>query len=197
MPPSNNASTPVRLSDVITTYRPSKSLHNSSSGSTVTSLDFDDSGEWLIAACDDETIQVYDCKMGKHSKTLFSKKYGVHLARFTHSSTNCIYASTKQDGIILFLLKYSLVFLLNDNGSFVRLFGLDVSNMLTTLPSASFTEKIIHRYNSISFTSRQFIHSILSRSQTRRYVSRSFSHIRSLPLYLSRQHSPSLGPSLL
>lgn len=30
--------------------------------------------------------------------TLFSKKYGVHLARFTHRSSNVIYASTKEDG---------------------------------------------------------------------------------------------------
>lgn len=30
--------------------------------------------------------------------TLFSKKYGVHLARFTHRSSNVIYASTKDDG---------------------------------------------------------------------------------------------------
>lgn len=30
--------------------------------------------------------------------TLYSKKYGVHLARFTHRSSNVIYASTKEDG---------------------------------------------------------------------------------------------------
>ena len=35
----------------------------------------------------------------RHSKTLYSKKYGVHLARFTHHSQNVIYASTKEDGI--------------------------------------------------------------------------------------------------
>ena len=101
MPPPPPTVQPIatRLSDVITTYRPSKSLHNCAPGSTITSLDFDDTGEWLIAACDDETIQMYDCKLGKHSKTLFSKKYGVHLARFTHTTTNCIYASTKQDGM--------------------------------------------------------------------------------------------------
>lgn len=88
-----------RLADVIGSYRPAKSLKNSSQGSVITSLDFDDTGEWLLAACDDESIQLYDCKLGKHSKELFSKKYGVHLARFTHVYTNCIYASTKQDGM--------------------------------------------------------------------------------------------------
>lgn len=30
--------------------------------------------------------------------TLYSKKYGVTLARFTHHKNNVIYASTKEDG---------------------------------------------------------------------------------------------------
>lgn len=34
----------------------------------------------------------------RHVKTLYSKKYGVHLARFTHKSTAVIYASNKEDG---------------------------------------------------------------------------------------------------
>jgi COMPASS component SWD2 len=34
----------------------------------------------------------------RHSKTLYSKKYGVHLPRFTHNSQNVVYASTKEDG---------------------------------------------------------------------------------------------------
>ena len=38
----------------------------------------------------------------RHSKTLYSKKYGVHLARFTHHSQNVIYASTKEDGTMVF-----------------------------------------------------------------------------------------------
>jgi COMPASS component SWD2 len=40
-----------------------------------------------------------DSPDGRHSKTLYSKKYGVHLARFTHHSQNVIYASTKEDGM--------------------------------------------------------------------------------------------------
>ncbi|KAK6363236.1 member of Set1p complex, histone methyl transferase [Orbilia blumenaviensis] len=111
---SNSQPVAKRLADVIQSYRPAKSLRNSSQGSVITSLDFDDSGEWLLAACDDESIQLYDCKLGKHSKELFSKKYGVHLARFTHNHTNCIYASTKQDDTIRYLS-------LHDN-SFIRYF---------------------------------------------------------------------------
>lgn len=40
-----------------------------------------------------------DTRVCRHSKTLYSKKYGVHLARFTHHSQNVIYASTKEDGM--------------------------------------------------------------------------------------------------
>lgn len=47
----------------------------------------------------DETIQIYNVKEGTHSKTLLSKKYGVKLAKFTHTSSSIIYASTKQNGM--------------------------------------------------------------------------------------------------
>lgn len=66
----------------------------------VTSLDFDDQGDYLVAAGDDETIQLFDIKEGKPTKSVPSKKYGVHLARFTHHSRQILHASTKVDGEI-------------------------------------------------------------------------------------------------
>ena len=65
------------------------------------SLDFDDPGELLMTSESDETIQIYNVKEGTHSKTLLSKKYGVKLAKFTHTSSSIIYASTKQNGMNL------------------------------------------------------------------------------------------------
>lgn len=47
----------------------------------------------------DETIQIYNVKEGRHDKSLLSKKYGVKLAKFTHTSSSIIYASTKQNGM--------------------------------------------------------------------------------------------------
>jgi len=67
---------------------------------SVTSIDFDDTGELCLVARDDETIQVYNCKDGKHTKELKSQKYGVDLARFTHHNQSIIYASTKIDGML-------------------------------------------------------------------------------------------------
>jgi len=37
-------------------------------------------------------------------RTIYSKKYGCDLARFTHSQNNIIYASTKEDGKIVIYL---------------------------------------------------------------------------------------------
>lgn len=69
----------------------------------MTSLDFDDSGELAIVARTDDTLQIYNCKEGKHAKELKSQKYGVHLARFTHHAQSILYASTKVDDTIRYL----------------------------------------------------------------------------------------------
>ncbi|CAO3569198.1 unnamed protein product [Mortierella alpina] len=69
----------------------------------ITSLDFDDTGGKCVTSAQDESLHVYDCVTGKLDKTLFSKKYGVHLARFTHRSTNVVYASTKEDDTLRYL----------------------------------------------------------------------------------------------
>jgi len=45
-------------------FKPSKRF-SSKHGTRITSVDFDDTGEWCVTAGDDETIQLYDCKRGK------------------------------------------------------------------------------------------------------------------------------------
>lgn len=51
-----------------------------------------------MASGDDDTIQLFDIKEGKPTKSVPSKKYGAHLARFTHHSRQVLHASTKVDG---------------------------------------------------------------------------------------------------
>lgn len=63
----------------------------------VLSIDYDDEGELLMTSASDETIQIYNVKEGRHDKSLLSKKYGVKLAKFTHTNSSIIYASTKQN----------------------------------------------------------------------------------------------------
>jgi COMPASS component SWD2 len=110
-----------KVSDVIASFRPSRvgiievalvishadqfqRFKAPSPGTaSVTSLDFDDTGELAIVARDDDTLQIYNCKEGKHAKELKSQKYGVHLARFSHHAQSIIYASTKVDDTIRYL----------------------------------------------------------------------------------------------
>ncbi|KAI0077888.1 WD40 repeat-like protein [Panus rudis PR-1116 ss-1] len=66
----------------------------------ITGISFDDRGDQVITAAEDETFRLYSCKSGKHLKTLYSKKYGVDLPRFTHKNTTIIHASTKEDDTI-------------------------------------------------------------------------------------------------
>ncbi|KAF2705986.1 WD repeat-containing protein-like protein [Pleomassaria siparia CBS 279.74] len=92
-----------RISDVITSFRPSRRFRPTAPSTSITSLDFDDTGELAIVARDDDTLQIYNCKEGKHAKELKSQKYGVHLARFSHHAQSIIYASTKVDDTIRYL----------------------------------------------------------------------------------------------
>lgn len=66
-------------------------------GASITSLDFDDLGQYLISCGIDKSIQVYDIHKGKHFKDVQSQKYGAHLARFVHKDLNCLYASTPEE----------------------------------------------------------------------------------------------------
>ena len=63
----------------------------------VTAIDFDDTGELAIVCRTDDTLQIYNCKEGKHAKELKSQKYGADLARFTHHKQSILHASTKID----------------------------------------------------------------------------------------------------
>ncbi|KAF2011294.1 WD repeat-containing protein 82 [Aaosphaeria arxii CBS 175.79] len=103
-PPAPPVGPPTqKVSDVITSFRPSRRFKPNDSKTSVTSLDFDDTGELAIVARDDDTLQIYNCREGKHAKELKSQKYGVHLARFSHHAQSIIYASTKVDDTIRFL----------------------------------------------------------------------------------------------
>ncbi|RPA85781.1 WD40 repeat-like protein [Ascobolus immersus RN42] len=120
---SRNHPPALNIAETILHYRPAKTFqlpvtpktsNSRSDPPEVTCLDFDDQGEYCIASTSDETLQLYDCKLGKFQKTLYSKKYGVHLAKFTHSNSQVIYASTKEDDTLRYLS-------LHDN-SYIRYF---------------------------------------------------------------------------
>ncbi|KAJ4292152.1 hypothetical protein N0V88_005780 [Collariella sp. IMI 366227] len=114
-----NLPSTTTVSDAISTFRPTKlfsrdDIKEGKPQPYVLSIDFDDPGELCMTSESDETIQIYNVKDGRHDKSLLSKKYGVKLAKFTHTSSSIIYASTKQNDAIRYLATH-------DN-SFIRYF---------------------------------------------------------------------------
>ncbi|KAI9816753.1 MAG: member of Set1p complex, histone methyl transferase [Pycnora praestabilis] len=135
--PTSGQPTTQKVSDVISIFRPTKLFRPPKPETSFTSLDFDDSGEFLLAACDDESLQLYNCKEGKHMKTLFSKKYGAHLARFTHHSQSVLYASTKVDDTIRYLSTHDNQFLRYFKGHTAPVTSLALSPASDTFLSCS------------------------------------------------------------
>ena len=102
-----------------------------------------------MTAADDETFRLYNCKTGKcvrpcfshpltrptyvfvaysrHSKTLYSKKYGIDLPRFTHKNSTILHASTKEDDTIRYHSLHDNKYLQYFKGHKDRVISLEVS----------------------------------------------------------------------
>ena len=59
----------------------------------INAIDFFRDGELLITSSDDESLNLYNISSGKKQKTIYSKKYGVDLVRFTHHNNAVVCAS--------------------------------------------------------------------------------------------------------
>lgn len=137
-PSATAALTPVVISsDLVRSFRPSKTFSHHKDGKEITSIDFDDSGNYCITSAEDESIQLYDASLGKHSKTVYSKKYGASLARFLHHATNCIYASTKEDDTIRYLSLHDNSYIRYFRGHKATVEALEVSPLDDTFLSSS------------------------------------------------------------
>ncbi|OZJ03794.1 hypothetical protein BZG36_03002 [Bifiguratus adelaidae] len=94
---------------------------------SITSLCYDDTGEICVTAAKDESLRVYDCRSGQPRNTLFSKKYGVHLAKFTHRQNNVVYASTKEDDTLRYLSLHDNKYIRYFRGHKKRVTALEMS----------------------------------------------------------------------
>ncbi|KZT29704.1 WD40 repeat-like protein [Neolentinus lepideus HHB14362 ss-1] len=90
----------------------------------ITGICFDDRGDQLITASEDESFRLYSCKTGKRSK-----KYGVDLPRFTHKNTAIIYASTKEDDTIRYHSLHDNRYLQYFKGHTQRVVSLEMSSV--------------------------------------------------------------------
>ncbi|RKP12158.1 WD40-repeat-containing domain protein [Piptocephalis cylindrospora] len=70
----------------------------------VNSLSFHTSGDLLLTASSrGQSMQVMSVADGRAQRPLYSKKYGVAHARFTHHRNNIIYASTHEDDALRYM----------------------------------------------------------------------------------------------
>uniref|UniRef100_A0ACB8EHL6 WD repeat-containing protein 82 n=1 Tax=Sphaerodactylus townsendi TaxID=933632 RepID=A0ACB8EHL6_9SAUR len=87
----------MKLTDnVLRSFRVAKVFRENSD--KINCFDFSPNGETLISSSDDDSIVLYDCQEGKPKRTLYSKKYGVDLIRYTHAANTVVYSSNKIDG---------------------------------------------------------------------------------------------------
>ncbi|GAA5983746.1 hypothetical protein JCM11641_001742 [Rhodosporidiobolus odoratus] len=143
--PSKLPSSLVLAPPVMSTFKPAKVFrsHNAAEKS-FTSLSFDSKGEMLITSGEDETMQLFDVRSGKHVKQLYSKKYGVHLARFTHKSSTIIHASTKGNDDIRYLSLHDNNYLRYFKGHQKQVVSLAMSPQNDTFLSGAADDTVRH-----------------------------------------------------
>jgi len=115
----------------------------------ITGITFDDRGDTVVTAAEDETFRVWNCKTGKQVlehhvqglflliavltdfvrpiKTLYSRKYGVDLPRFTHKNTTIIHTSTKEDDSIRYHSLHDNKYICYFRGHKGQVISLDIS----------------------------------------------------------------------
>ncbi|KAF5366982.1 hypothetical protein D9758_003968 [Tetrapyrgos nigripes] len=103
----------------------------------ITGISFDDRGDQLITAGEDETFRLYSSL-----KTLQSKKYGIDLPRFTHKNTAILHASTKEDDGIRYHSLHDNKYLSYFKGHKGRVVSLEVSPVDDGFMSASLDKTV-------------------------------------------------------
>ncbi|KAF9532588.1 WD40-repeat-containing domain protein [Crepidotus variabilis] len=142
-PSSSNANPPPTLSlngQIMAKLKPAKIFKNcidppaqssnkppNNTPRNITGITFDDRGDSLVIAAEDESFRVYNCKTGKHQKLFYSKKYGIDLPRFTHKNTAIIHASTKEDDAIRYSSLHDNKFLQYFKGHKETVVSLEIS----------------------------------------------------------------------
>lgn len=119
-------------------------------GASVTSLDFDGTGQYLVSSGVDKSIQLYDCYKGTRVKEVQSQKYGAHAARFIRLDLSCLYAlapvvgGDEQDHTVRYLSLHTKSYLRYFKGHRDQVLDLAVSPVADAflLASADHTVKL-------------------------------------------------------
>lgn len=141
MSPFSHYSTVMKLTDnVIRSYKVAKLFRENTD--KITSIDYSSDGLLLITCSEDDQIVIYDCELGASKRTVYSKKYGVDLIRFTHAKHTAIHASTKIDDTVRYLSLHDNKYLRYFPGHTKKVNSLCLSPIDDTFISGSYDKTI-------------------------------------------------------
>ncbi|XP_025065434.1 WD repeat-containing protein 82 isoform X1 [Alligator sinensis] len=131
----------MKLTDnVLRSFRVAKVFRENSD--KINCFDFSPNGETVISSSDDDSIVLYDCQEGKPKRTLYSKKYGVDLIRYTHAANTVVYSSNKIDDTIRYLSLHDNKYIRYFPGHTKRVVALSMSPVDDTFISGSLDKTI-------------------------------------------------------
>uniref|UniRef100_A0A9L0SAX6 WD repeat-containing protein 82 n=3 Tax=Laurasiatheria TaxID=314145 RepID=A0A9L0SAX6_HORSE len=131
----------MKLTDsVLRSFRVAKVFRENSD--KINCFDFSPNGETVISSSDDDSIVLYDCQEGKPKRTLYSKKYGVDLIRYTHAANTVVYSSNKIDDTIRYLSLHDNKYIRYFPGHSKRVVALSMSPVDDTFISGSLDKTI-------------------------------------------------------
>uniref|UniRef100_A0A672NYE8 Twinfilin-2-like n=1 Tax=Sinocyclocheilus grahami TaxID=75366 RepID=A0A672NYE8_SINGR len=131
----------MKLTDnVLRSFRVAKVFRENSD--KINCFDFSSNGETVISSSDDDSIVLYDCQEGKPKRTLYSKKYGVDLIRYTHAANTVVYSSNKIDDTIRYLSLHDNKYIRYFPGHSKRVVALSMSPVDDTFISGSLDKTI-------------------------------------------------------
>ncbi|AQZ18847.1 SWD2 (YKL018W) [Zygosaccharomyces parabailii] len=108
----------------------------------ITSLSFDDHGQYLLTASASDNMHLYDAVGCRFLNTIASKKYGCHAAKFTHAQSECVYSSTMKSFDIRHLNLETNQYLRYFTGHGALVSDIQVSPLNDTFLSASYDESV-------------------------------------------------------
>ncbi|CAO3593913.1 unnamed protein product [Absidia cylindrospora] len=120
---------------VLSSFQITRSFDTSQA--SLTSLSFDDTGDLCVTLAQDDSLHVYNCKEGRLRTTLFSKRYGAGLTRFTHQASGILHASTKEDDSLRYLSLHDNKYIRYFQGHKDRVISLEMSPLNDQLISSS------------------------------------------------------------
>ncbi|KAM9409939.1 WD repeat-containing protein 82-like [Pholidichthys leucotaenia] len=132
----------MRITDsVLRSFRVARTYRKNSE--KVNCFDYSPDGESAISSSDDDSIVLYDIREGRPNRTLFSKKYGVDLIRYTYGNADTVvYSSNKLDDTIRYLSLTDNKFIRYFPGHTARVTALSMSPVDSTFISSSLDKTI-------------------------------------------------------